>query len=115
LAFRSGVSPNAIRRIEKGAELRRVTMQALAHTLEAKVWCSSPITHQCEPITAAAPHLTRKTETIFTCLSDRIPQRPRCSRRPNCGRKAVKIRMASGLPHDFVYRLHPLTLHLEPP
>ncbi|MEO9240804.1 MULTISPECIES: helix-turn-helix domain-containing protein, partial [Pseudomonas] len=30
LAFRSGVSPNAIRRIEKGAELRRVTMQALA-------------------------------------------------------------------------------------
>ncbi|WP_082056528.1 helix-turn-helix domain-containing protein [Pseudomonas sp. 10-1B] len=31
LAFRSGVSPNAIRRIEKGAELRRVTMQALAH------------------------------------------------------------------------------------
>jgi len=36
LAFRSGVSPGAIRSIENGAELRRVTMQALAHALEAK-------------------------------------------------------------------------------
>ncbi|MGE8170725.1 helix-turn-helix domain-containing protein [Pseudomonas putida] len=35
LAFRSGVSPRAIRRIENGAELRRFTMQALAHALEA--------------------------------------------------------------------------------
>ena len=36
LAFRSGVSPGAIRRLEKGAELRRVTMQALAYALEAE-------------------------------------------------------------------------------
>ncbi len=36
LAFRSGVSPEAIRRLETGAELRRVTLQALAFTLEAE-------------------------------------------------------------------------------
>ncbi|MEX5340578.1 multiprotein-bridging factor 1 family protein [Pseudomonas sp. I2] len=36
LAFRSGVSPAAIRKIEAGAELRRVTMQALAYALEAE-------------------------------------------------------------------------------
>ncbi|WKY30307.1 helix-turn-helix domain-containing protein [Pseudomonas donghuensis] len=36
LAFRSGVSPGAIRRLEKGAGLRRVTMQALAYALEAE-------------------------------------------------------------------------------
>ncbi len=36
LAFRSGVSPDAIRRVELGDELRRVTMQALAFALEAK-------------------------------------------------------------------------------
>ncbi|QVM98410.1 helix-turn-helix transcriptional regulator [Pseudomonas sp. SORT22] len=36
LAFRSGVSPGAIRRLENGAELRRVTMQALAYALEAE-------------------------------------------------------------------------------
>lgn len=36
LAFQSGVSPGAIRSIENGAELRSVTMQALAHALEAK-------------------------------------------------------------------------------
>lgn len=36
LAFRSGVSLDAIRRIENGAELRRVTMQALAYALEAE-------------------------------------------------------------------------------
>ncbi|MFB6399287.1 multiprotein-bridging factor 1 family protein [Pseudomonas putida] len=36
LAFRSGVSPDAIRRIEQGAELRRVTMQALAFAMEAE-------------------------------------------------------------------------------
>ena len=34
LAFRSGVSPKAIRRIARGAELRRVTMQALAYAME---------------------------------------------------------------------------------
>lgn len=34
LAFRSGVSPAAIRRVENGAELRRVTMQALAFAME---------------------------------------------------------------------------------
>lgn len=34
LAFRSGVSPVAIRRVENGAELRRVTMQALAYAME---------------------------------------------------------------------------------
>lgn len=34
LAFRSGVSPGAIRCIENGAELRRVTMQALAYAME---------------------------------------------------------------------------------
>lgn len=34
LAFRSGVSPTAIRRIEAGQDLRCVTLQALAHTLE---------------------------------------------------------------------------------
>lgn len=34
LAFRSGVSPRAIRSVEKGAELRRVTMQALAYAME---------------------------------------------------------------------------------
>lgn len=36
LAFRSGVSPRAIRSIENGAELRRVTMQALAFAMEAE-------------------------------------------------------------------------------
>ncbi|EKT4524940.1 helix-turn-helix transcriptional regulator [Pseudomonas putida] len=36
LSFRSGVSPRAIRSIENGAELRRVTMQALAHAMEAE-------------------------------------------------------------------------------
>ncbi|WP_328822905.1 helix-turn-helix transcriptional regulator [Pseudomonas sp. S32] len=36
LAFRSGVSRNAIRRIEDGAELRAVTMQALAFAFEAE-------------------------------------------------------------------------------
>lgn len=34
LAFRSGVSPGAIRCVENGAELRRVTMQALAYAME---------------------------------------------------------------------------------
>lgn len=34
LAFRSGVSPSAIQSIENGAELRRVTMQALAYAME---------------------------------------------------------------------------------
>lgn len=36
LAFRSGVSPGAIKRLKNGAELRRVTMQALAYALEAE-------------------------------------------------------------------------------
>lgn len=36
LAFRSGVSPDAIRMVELGSELRRVTMQALAFALEAE-------------------------------------------------------------------------------
>jgi len=36
LAFRSGVSPEAIRRLETGTELREVTLQALAFTLEAE-------------------------------------------------------------------------------
>lgn len=36
LAFRSGVSPAAIRCIEKGANLRRVTPQALAYAFEAE-------------------------------------------------------------------------------
>ncbi|MFP3443797.1 helix-turn-helix domain-containing protein [Pseudomonas sp. SIMBA_067] len=36
LAFRSGVSPDSIRRVELGEELRRVTMQALAFALEAE-------------------------------------------------------------------------------
>lgn len=36
LAFRSGVSPEAIRRVELGNELRRVTMQALAFALESE-------------------------------------------------------------------------------
>ena len=36
LAFRSGVSPAAIRRIEKGANLRSVTLQALAYAFEAE-------------------------------------------------------------------------------
>ncbi|AHC82711.1 XRE family transcriptional regulator [Pseudomonas monteilii SB3101] len=36
LAFRSGVSPEAIRTVELGKELRRVTMQALAFALEAE-------------------------------------------------------------------------------
>jgi hypothetical protein len=36
LAFRSGVSPDAIRTVELGNELRRVTMQALAFALEAE-------------------------------------------------------------------------------
>lgn len=36
LAFRSGVSLNAIRRVESGMELGRVTMQALSYTLEAE-------------------------------------------------------------------------------
>ena len=36
LAFRSGVSPSAIRRVESGAILRRVTMQALAYALETE-------------------------------------------------------------------------------
>jgi hypothetical protein len=36
LAFRSGVSPDAIRRVELGNELRRVTMQALAFALETE-------------------------------------------------------------------------------
>lgn len=36
LAFHSGVSPRAIRSIENGAELRRVTMQALAYAMEAE-------------------------------------------------------------------------------
>ncbi|ORL62447.1 XRE family transcriptional regulator [Pseudomonas putida] len=34
LAFRSRVSPAAIRRVEEGAELRRVTMQALSYAME---------------------------------------------------------------------------------
>jgi len=36
LAFRSGVSPDAIRTVKLGKELRRVTMQALAFALEAE-------------------------------------------------------------------------------
>lgn len=36
LAFRSGVSPRAIRSIENGAELPRVTMQALAYAMESQ-------------------------------------------------------------------------------
>ncbi|WP_145183325.1 helix-turn-helix transcriptional regulator [Pseudomonas sp. URMO17WK12:I11] len=36
LAFRSGVSPGAIRRLERGAELLPVTMQALAYAFEAE-------------------------------------------------------------------------------
>lgn len=36
LASRSGASPDAIRRLENGAELRRVTLQALAFALEAE-------------------------------------------------------------------------------
>ncbi|MEX7554448.1 XRE family transcriptional regulator [Pseudomonas monteilii] len=36
LAFRSGVTPDAIRAVELGIELRRVTMQALAFALEAE-------------------------------------------------------------------------------
>lgn len=36
LAFRSGVSPEAIRTVERGKTLRRVTMQALAFALEAE-------------------------------------------------------------------------------
>ncbi|PKI20002.1 XRE family transcriptional regulator [Pseudomonas monteilii] len=35
LAFRSAVSPGAIRRLESGAELRPVTMQALAYAFES--------------------------------------------------------------------------------
>lgn len=36
LAFRSGVSPGAIKRVERGMELRAVTMQALAFALEGE-------------------------------------------------------------------------------
>lgn len=36
LAFRSGVSPGAIKRVERGLELRPVTMQALAFALEGE-------------------------------------------------------------------------------
>lgn len=36
LAFRSGVSRSAIRSIENGAELRSITMQALAFAFEAE-------------------------------------------------------------------------------
>lgn len=36
LAFRSSVSPGAIRTIESGKELRRVTMQAIAFAFEAE-------------------------------------------------------------------------------
>lgn len=36
LAFRSSVSLDAIRRVERGVELRRVTMQALAFAFETE-------------------------------------------------------------------------------
>jgi len=47
LAFRSAVSPGAIKRLEGGAELLPVTMQALAFAFETEGLISSLETNRC--------------------------------------------------------------------